>query len=128
MRLKQCGFLVLAGLILAACTVIPNGSPAIGGATAADANDYIIAITTPTLITIEIMSRGRFAAAYPSDAIAAAEIHETPCRIVLREGMAIRYTADPATPHPHAEFADSANADTIAHEALHCLLGKWHSS
>jgi hypothetical protein len=45
-----------------------------------------------------------------------------PCTITLPIGMPIRFGQEGA----RAMFVMTRDADTVAHELLHCLRGKWH--
>jgi hypothetical protein len=47
------------------------------------------------------------------------------CEITMQSG--IRISAEPSIP-TSGEFVDQHNADTLAHELLHCFAGRWHSN
>lgn len=47
---------------------------------------------------------------------------ERPCRIVVPAGWRLR--AYPKL--GRAEWADLRNAETLAHELIHCIRGRWH--
>ncbi len=109
--------ILLLPMLLAGCLAQPDP-------------DWATATTVPGEITLEILPTSGFTAIYGPDIVAMSWFAENPCRIVLRAGMMIRYTADPTVLHPQANFVDPDNADTIAHEILHCTPGyaRWHSS
>ncbi len=104
---RICSFLFL---VLSACAV-------------QDPGDYIQAQTVPGFITVEIVTPDNFRALFGEYTVAAAFFEENPCRIMLQSGMQIEGYSLSA----RADFVDKDNADTIAHELLHCLRGRWHT-
>lgn len=80
----------------------------------------------PKVMRIEVLSNAEFDRRRTGNAIAWAAINASPCTIYLREGMQVRFRPDGFGYPGSANFTDPDNADTIAHEMLHCYDGSWH--
>ena len=90
--------------------------------------DIVSVPMTPKTIVIRVLSREKFErqsddVTLPGTrSLAFSTPWRDPCTIYLPEGWRLR--GMPST--GEARFASSRNADTLAHEILHCERGSWH--
>jgi hypothetical protein len=82
---------------------------------------YLVQPTEPIAVRLIVMEAGKFRKENPG-AAAIAYPYATPCTIVIPSGWMIWAIPDDG----YAKWAHSDDGDTLAHEMLHCLRGKWH--
>lgn len=79
--------------------------------------------TNPNVMILRIVDGAKFDEIKPTpNTIAFASISTFPCEITIPAGYKIRFAPKEKT----ARFENQENANTVAHEILHCLRGSWH--
>lgn len=92
--------------------------------------DYLWQTTTPMDIRLRIVSKAEFQDKDPlrsytkGEAAAFTRIDQVPCTIYIPEGWRILARSRSGI----AIWGDEEDADTLAHEILHCMRGAWHPS
>ena len=82
----------------------------------------IVLTEATNVIEVRFESSAEILARLPSARAVSMVPLSGPCRVYLPTGMPIGF--DPST--KHADWLDADDANTVAHEFLHCLRGGWH--
>lgn len=78
----------------------------------------------PMTFEVTILSHAEFAVKRSSEYVYAfTRMAENPCHIYLEEGKLIDFNP---SDQGSARWDDQMDADTSAHELLHCIDGQWH--